>query len=76
MPDFFCASGVSARYGSARVVTAASSTAARHVPVSLGVSRCARPDTATSKRGAAGIATRSASDAIGHVTGKGRAEKK
>ncbi len=76
MPDCSCVSGVSARYGSARVVTADSSTAARHVPVSPGVSRCARPDTAISKVGAAGTATPSASDAIGRVAGKECAEKK
>ena len=76
MPDCSCVSGVSARCVSARIVTAASSTAAQYVPVSPGASRCARPDTATSKRGAAGTVTPSASDAIGHAAGKGRAEKK
>jgi hypothetical protein len=76
MPDCSCVPGVSARYGSARIVTAASSTAAQHVLVSPGVSRCARPDTVTSKVGAVGTVTPSASDVIGHVAGKGCAEKK
>ncbi len=76
MPDYSCVRGVSARCGSARIVTAASSTAVRYVPVSPGTSRYARPDTVISKLGAAGTVTPSASDAIGRVAGKGRAEKK
>ena len=76
MPDCFCVPGAKARCSSARVATAASSTAGRSVATSPEANHCAGPGGAISNRDAAGTVTLSASDAIATGAAKAHVERK
>ena len=76
MPDCFCVRGASAKCSSARVATAASSTAGRSVAASPEANHCAGPGGAISNRDAAGTVTPSASGAIATGAAKAPVERK
>ena len=76
MPDCFCVPGANARCSSARVATAASSTAGRSVATSPEANHCAGPGADISNRDAAGPVTPSASAAIATGAAKAHVERK
>jgi len=76
MPGYFCVRGVNVRCGSARAVTAVSSTAGRVVPASPAGSRAARPHGVISTAGTVATVTPSASGATGNDADKAPGERK